>query len=108
MKKWHDGKWLDIQIRRRHHCNESFNGLVNLTASKTFFASNTKDNVETLRGRLNQWKDGQIEKLLVEDKTIQERLVKDNGKNQNSDRKAALICLVSKSKQSFKTFRKFK
>ena len=50
-----------------------------------------KDNVETLERILNQWKDGQIEKLLVEGKTIQERLFKDNVKNQSSDRKATLF-----------------
>ena len=49
--------------------------------------------METLKRRLNQWKDGQIEKLLVEGKTIQERLFKDRAKNQSSDRKATLFAL---------------
>ena len=87
---------MDIQIRTRHHCNESSNGLANLTAStlllqKTSIPSKSKDNVETLKRRVNQWKDGQIEKLLVKGKTIQERLFKDSAKNQSSDRNATLF-----------------
>ena len=58
---------------------------------KTYLTSKSKDNVETLKRRLNQWKDGAIEKLLVKGKTIQERLFKDNVKNQSSDRKATLF-----------------
>ena len=64
--------------------------LPTLLLQKTSFTSKSKDNVETLKGRLNQWKDGQIEKLLVEGKTILERLFKDSAKNQSSDRKATL------------------
>ena len=63
--------------------------LPTLLLQKTSLTSKSKDNVE--KRRLNQWKDGQIEKLLVEGKTIQERLFKDNVKNQSSDRKATLF-----------------
>ena len=58
---------------------------------KTSFTSKSKDNVETLKRRLNQLKDGQIEKLLFESNTIQERLFKGNRKNQSPDRKATLF-----------------
>ena len=58
---------------------------------KTSFTSKSKDNVETLKRRLNQLKDGQIEKLLFESNTIQERLFKGNRKNQSPDRKATLL-----------------
>ena len=58
---------------------------------KASLTSEYKDNVETLKRKLNQWKDGQMERLLVESKTIQERLFKDNVKNQSSDRKATLF-----------------
>ena len=81
---------MDIQIRTRHHCNESSNGLANLTPLKNILYVKI-DNLETLKRRLNQWKDGQIEKLLVEGKTIQERIFKINAKNQNSDREATLF-----------------
>ena len=62
-----------------------------LLLQKTSFTSKFKDNVQTLKRRLNQLKDVQIEKLLVEGKTIQERLVKDSAKNQSSDRKRNLF-----------------
>ena len=65
--------------------------LPTLLLQKTSFTSKSKDNVETLKRRLNQWKDGQIEKLLVEGKIIQERLFQDGAKNQSSDRKATLF-----------------
>ena len=65
--------------------------LPTLLLQKTSFTSKSKDNVETLKRRLNQWKDGHIEKLLVEGKTIQERLFKDSTKNQSSGRKANLF-----------------
>ena len=77
---------MDIQIRTRHHCNESSNGL-----QKTSFTSKSKDNAQTLKIRLNQWKDGQIEKLIVKGKTIQERLFKDSTKNQILDRDTTLF-----------------
>ena len=38
--------------------------LPTLLLEKTSFASKSKNDVETLKRRLNQWKDGQIEKLL--------------------------------------------
>ena len=62
-----------------------------LMLQKTSFTSKSKDNLRTLKRRLNQWKDGQIEKLLVESKTIQERLFKDSAKNQSSDSKTTLF-----------------
>ena len=62
-----------------------------LMLQKTSFTSKSKDNVRTLKRRLNQWKDGQIEKLLVESKTIQERLFKDSAKNQSSDSETNLF-----------------
>ena len=65
--------------------------LSTLLPQKTSFTSKSKDNVETLKRRLNQWKDEQIEKLLVEGKTIQERLFKDSAKKKSSDRKATLF-----------------
>ena len=65
--------------------------LLTLLLQKTSLTSKSKDNEETLKRRLNQWRDGQIEKVLVEGKTIQERLFKDNVKNQSSDRKATLF-----------------
>ena len=65
--------------------------LPTLLLQKASFTSKSKDNVETLKRRLNQWKDGQAEKLLVEGKTIQERLFQDSAKNQSSDRKATLF-----------------
>ena len=58
---------------------------------KTSFTSKSKDNIETLKRRFNQWKDGHIEKLLVEGKTIQERPFTYSAKNQSSDRKATLF-----------------
>ena len=42
--------------------------LPTLLLQKTSFTSKSKGNVETLKRRLNQWKDGQIEKLLVKGK----------------------------------------
>ena len=75
---------MNIQSRTRHHCNESSNGLANLTASKNILLHQNR-NVQTLKTRLNQWEDAQIEKLLVEGKTIQERLFKDSTKNQSSE-----------------------
>ena len=62
-----------------------------LMLQKTSFTSKSKDNVRTLKRTLNQWKDGQIEKLLVESKTIQERLFKDSAKNQSSDSETTLF-----------------
>ena len=62
-----------------------------LMLQKTSFTSKSKDNVRTLKRRLNQWKDGQIEKLLVESKTIQERLFKGSAKNQSSDSETTLF-----------------
>ena len=46
--------------------------LLTLLLQKTSFISKSKDNVQTLKRRLNQWKDGKIEKLLVEGKIVQE------------------------------------
>ena len=46
--------------------------LKTLLLQKTSFTSKSKDNVQTLKRRLNQWKDGKIEKLLVEGKIVQE------------------------------------
>ena len=46
--------------------------LPTLLLQKTSFTSKSKDNVQTLKRRLNQWKDGKIEKLLVEGKIVQE------------------------------------
>ena len=60
--------------------------LPTLLLQNTLFTSKSKDSVETLKKRLDQWKDGQIEKLLVEGKTIP-----DSAKNQSSDRKATLF-----------------
>ena len=82
---------MDIQIRKDTIAMKALMVLPTLLLQKTFLTSKYKDNVETLKRRLNQWKDGQIEKLLVEGKTIQERLFKDNVKNQSSDRKATLF-----------------
>ena len=65
--------------------------LPTLLLQKTSLTSKSKDNVEASKRRFNQWKDGQIEKLLVKGKTIQIRLLKDNVKNQSSDRKATLF-----------------
>ena len=62
-----------------------------LLLKKYRFTSKSKDNLETLKRRLIQWKYGQIEKLLAEGKTIQERLFKGSAKNQSSDRKATLF-----------------
>ena len=81
---------MDIQIRTRHHCNEGSNGLANLPASKNILYIKIQRQRRNFR-RLNQWKDGQIEKLLVEAKTIQEKLFKDSAKNRSSDRKATLF-----------------
>ena len=58
---------------------------------KTSFTSKLKDNIETLKRRLDQWKDDQIKKLLAKGKNIQERPFKDNAKNQSSDRKVTLF-----------------
>ena len=82
---------MDIQIRKDTIAMKALMVLPTLLLQKTSRTSKYKDNVETLKRRLNQWKDGQIEKLLVEGKTIQERLFKDNVKNQSSDRKATLF-----------------
>ena len=46
--------------------------LQTLLLQKTSFTSKSKDNVQTLKRRLTQWKDGKIEKLLVEGKIVQE------------------------------------
>ena len=46
--------------------------LQTLLLQKTSFTSKSKDNVQTLKRRLNQWKDGKIEKLLAEGKIVQE------------------------------------
>ena len=46
--------------------------LQTLLLQKTSFTSKSKDNVQTLKRRLNLWKDGKIEKLLVEGKIVQE------------------------------------
>ena len=50
--------------------------LQTLLLQKTSFTSKSKDNVQTLKRRLNQWKDGKIEKLLVEGKIVQEDFLK--------------------------------
>ena len=50
--------------------------LLTLLLQKTSFISKSKDNVQTLKRRLNQWKDGKIEKLLVEGKIVQEDFLK--------------------------------
>ena len=50
--------------------------LLTLLLQKTYFISKSKDNVQTLKRRLNQWKDGKIEKLLVEGKIVQEDFLK--------------------------------
>ena len=50
--------------------------LPTLLLQKTSFISKSKDNVQTLKRRLNQWKDGKIEKLLVEGKIVQEDFLK--------------------------------
>ena len=73
--------------------------LPTLLLQKTSFTSKSKDNVETLKRRFNQWKDGQIEKLLVEGKTIQERLFKDSAKNQSSDRKQLYLLSLWKTEK---------
>ena len=65
--------------------------LPTLLLQKTSFTLESKDKVETLKRRLNLWKYRQIKKLIVEGKTIQERLFKDSPKNQSSDRKATLF-----------------
>ena len=64
--------------------------LPTLLLQKISFTSKSKDNVETLKRRFNQWKDGQKEKLFIKSKMIQERLFNDNANNQSSDRKATL------------------
>ena len=82
-----------------------------LLLQNTSFTSKSKENIETLKRRLNQWKDGQREKLLVEGKTAQERLFKDSATNQSSDRKATLFARFMEDgrvNKAFKTFRKFK
>ena len=50
--------------------------LLTLLLQKTSFISKSKDNVQTLKRGLNQWKDGKIEKLLVEGKIVQEDFLK--------------------------------
>ena len=50
--------------------------LPTLLLQKTSFTSKSKDNVQTLKRRLNQWEDGKIEKLLVEGKIVQEYFLK--------------------------------
>ena len=82
---------MDIQIRIRRYCNESSNVLAKLTASKNILYIKIERQRKNFKKGLNQGKDGQIEKLLVEGKTIQERPFKDNAKNQSSDRKATLF-----------------
>ena len=82
---------MDIQIRIRRYCNESSNVLAKLTASKNILYIKIERQRKSFKKGLNQGKDGQIEKLLVEGKTIQERPFKDNAKNQSSDRKATLF-----------------
>ena len=82
---------MDIQIRIRRYCNESSNILAKLTASKNILYIKIERQRKNFKKGLNQGKDGQIEKLLVEGKTIQERPFKDNAKNQSSDRKATLF-----------------
>ena len=82
---------MDIQIRIRRYCNESSNVLAKLTASKNILYIKIERQRKNFKKGLNHGKDGQIEKLLVEGKTIQERPFKDNAKNQSSDRKATLF-----------------
>ena len=82
---------MDIQIRIRRYCYESSNVLAKLTASKNILYIKIERQRKNFKKGLNQGKDGQIEKLLVEGKTIQERPFKDNAKNQSSDRKATLF-----------------
>ena len=82
---------MDIQIRKDTIAMKALMVLPTLLLQKTSLTSKYKDNVETLKRRLNEWKDGQIGKLLVKGKTIQGRLFKDNVKNQSSDRKATLL-----------------
>ena len=79
--------------------------LPTLLLQKTSFTSKFKDNVETLKRRLNQRKDGQIEKLLVEGKTIQEMQFKDSAKNQSSDRKATLFARFMEDGKVSKTLK---
>ena len=63
--------------------------LPTLLHQKTSFTSKSKDNVQTLKRRPVERRE--IEKLLVEGKTIQERLLKDSTKNQSSERKETLF-----------------
>ena len=72
---------MDIQIRIRRYCNESSNVLAKLTASKNILYIKIERQLRNFKKGLNQGKDGQIEKLLVEGKTIQKRPFKDNAKN---------------------------
>ena len=76
-----------------------------LMLQKTSFTSKSKDNVRTLKRRLNQWKDGQIEKLLVESKTIQERLFKDSAKNQSSDSETTLFARFMEDEKANKALK---
>ena len=73
--------------------------LPHLLLQKTSFTSKSKENAETLKIRLSQWKNGQIEKLLVKDKTIQERQFKYSAKNQSSDRKATLFARFTEDEE---------
>ena len=50
--------------------------LPTLLLQKTSFTSKSKDNVQTLKRRLNQWKEGQIEKSFVEGKQFQKYYLK--------------------------------
>ena len=79
--------------------------LSTLLLQKISLTSKSKDNIETLKRRLNQCKDGQREKLLVEGKTIQERLFKDNVKNQSSDRKATLFAQFMENRKANKALK---
>ena len=73
--------------------------LPTLLLQQTSFTSKLKDSVETLKRRLNQqWKDGQIEKLLVEGETIQKRQRKESKLRQES----SSICSAYGSKQALK------
>lgn len=67
------------------------NCLIKFTALKNTLYIEPKDTVETLERSLNQSKYGQIEKLFIKGKMIQERLFTDNSMNQSSDRKATLF-----------------
>ena len=59
-----------------------------LLLQKIYLNSKSKENFEKLKRRLSLWKNGQLDQLMFEGKTIQERLQNNNRATTNTNKEA--------------------